>query len=44
MALFVAHLAFATPEDLDLARISIIAGSTLSAVVGSIVLRRTLPA
>jgi NhaA family Na+:H+ antiporter len=43
MALFVAHLAFATPEDLDLARISIIAGSTLSAVVGRIVLRRALP-
>lgn len=43
MALFVAHLAFIDPPHLDIAKLSIIVGSTISAIIGSIVLRSTLP-
>jgi NhaA family Na+:H+ antiporter len=43
MALFVAHLAFIDPRHLDIAKLSIIVGSTISAIVGSLVLRSTLP-
>jgi len=42
MALFVAHLAFIDPRHLDIAKLSIIVGSIISAVVGSLVLRSTL--
>jgi NhaA family Na+:H+ antiporter len=41
MALFVANLAFIDPAHLDVAKLSIIVGSTLSAVAGAIVLRST---
>lgn len=43
MALFVANLAFIDPAHLDAAKLSILIGSTVSAVVGMIVLRRSLP-
>ncbi|MBU3678886.1 MAG: Na+/H+ antiporter NhaA [Candidatus Kapabacteria bacterium] len=43
MALFVAHLAFISPEHLEMAKLSILIGSTLSAVIGAVVLRRLLP-
>ena len=43
MALFVAHLAFINPEHLEMAKLSILIGSTLSAVIGAVVLRRLLP-
>jgi len=43
MALFVAHLAFLDPRHLNIAKLSIIVGSTISAIVGSLVLRSTLP-
>lgn len=43
MALFVANLAFIDPTHLDAAKLSILIGSTISAVVGMIVLRRSLP-
>lgn len=43
MALFVAHLAFINPEHLEMAKLSILLGSTLSAVIGAVVLRRLLP-
>ncbi|MCX6141373.1 MAG: Na+/H+ antiporter NhaA [Candidatus Kapabacteria bacterium] len=43
MALFVAHLAFLEPHHLDIAKLSIIAGSTISAIIGSLVLRSVLP-
>lgn len=43
MALFVAHLAFIDPRHLDIAKLSIIVGSTISAIIGSVVLRSTLP-
>lgn len=39
MALFVAHLAFPAGESLDVAKLSVMAGSTASALVGSFVLR-----
>ncbi len=42
MALFVANLAFLTPEQLDMSKLSIIIGSTISAVFGSLWLRSTL--
>jgi len=41
MALFVANLAFIDPAHLDVAKLSIIAGSALSAIAGAIVLRAT---
>ena len=41
MALFVANLAFIDPAHLDVAKLSIIVGSTLSAVAGAVVLRST---
>lgn len=43
MALFVAHLAFISPEHLEMAKLSILIGSALSAVIGAVVLRRFLP-
>jgi NhaA family Na+:H+ antiporter len=43
MALFVAHLAFVDPQHLEMAKLSILIGSTLSAIIGAIVLRRMLP-
>jgi Na+:H+ antiporter, NhaA family len=43
MALFVAHLAFIAPENLELAKLSILIGSTTSAITGFILLRRWLP-
>lgn len=43
MALFVANLAFNTAEQLDMSKLSIILGSTISAIAGSIWLRMTLP-
>lgn len=42
MALFVAHLAFVDPHDLNVAKLSILAGSVLSAVFGALVLRSGL--
>lgn len=44
MALFVANLAFIDPAHLNAAKLAILIGSTISAVVGSIVLRRSLTA
>lgn len=44
MALFVAHLAFTSEQDLDIAKFSIIVGSILSAIVGSIILKTTTKA
>lgn len=44
MALFVAHLAYLIPEDLQAAKFSILVGSTISAIGGYVYLRRTLPA
>lgn len=41
MALFVANLAFIDPAHLDVAKLSIIVGSALSAVAGAVVLRAT---
>jgi NhaA family Na+:H+ antiporter len=43
MALFVAHLAFTSNSDLDIAKLSILVGSFLSAIVGSFLLRSSLP-
>lgn len=43
MALFVAHLAFIDPQHLDIAKLSIIVGSTISAIIGSIALSSSLP-
>jgi len=43
MALFVAHLAFTSNEDLEVAKLSILVGSFISAIVGSILLRSSLP-
>jgi NhaA family Na+:H+ antiporter len=43
MALFVANLAFIEPQHLDMAKLSILAGSALSAVAGAIILKRTIP-
>lgn len=43
MALFVGHLAFETPEHLEVAKLAIIIGSTISALLGSFLLRRWLP-
>lgn len=43
MALFVAHLAFISPEHLEMAKLSILVGSMLSALIGAAVLRRMLP-
>jgi NhaA family Na+:H+ antiporter len=43
MALFVAHLAFVDPQHLEMAKLSILIGSTLSAIIGAIVLRMMLP-
>lgn len=43
MALFVAQLAFVTAQDLDVAKLSIMVGSTISAVIGLVVLRMWLP-
>jgi len=43
MALFVAHLAFVSNADLDIAKLSILAGSFVSAIVGSVLLRSSLP-
>jgi len=44
MALFVAHLAFIDHENLQAAKLSILLGSTISAIGGFMYLRRTLPA
>lgn len=41
MALFVANLAFIDPAHLDVAKLSIIVGSALSAIAGAVVLRTT---
>lgn len=43
MALFVANLAFVTPIELNISKLSIITGSLLSTIVGLILLRRFLP-
>jgi NhaA family Na+:H+ antiporter len=43
MSIFIASLAFAEYEALDLAKIGIIVGSLLSAVAGIVVLRTTAP-
>ncbi len=43
MALFVANLAFTSAQQIDVAKISILSGSLLSAVVGYIVLSSQLP-
>ncbi|MCU0329974.1 MAG: Na+/H+ antiporter NhaA [Candidatus Kapabacteria bacterium] len=43
MALFVAHLAFVSPTDLELSKLSILIGSSVSAIVGFVLLRRWLP-
>ncbi|CAN5525827.1 sodium/proton antiporter NhaA [soil metagenome] len=43
MALFVAHLAFTSNEDLEVAKLSILVGSFISAIVGSTLLRSSLP-
>ncbi|MEY2719629.1 MAG: hypothetical protein RLZZ273_995 [Bacteroidota bacterium] len=43
MALFVAHLAFIDPSHLALSKLSILLGSTISAVAGAVVLRMLLP-
>lgn len=43
MALFVAHLAFVSPADLELSKLSILIGSSVSAIVGFVLLRRWLP-
>jgi len=44
MALFVANLAFIDPAHLNAAKMSILVGSTISAITGMIVLRRSLNA
>jgi NhaA family Na+:H+ antiporter len=44
MALFVANLAFLDPAHLNEAKLAILLGSTISAIAGSIVLRRSLTA
>lgn len=43
MALFVAHLAFIEQQHLHIAKFSIIVGSVISAIIGSLVLRTVLP-
>ncbi len=43
MALFVAHLAFAPGVGLDTAKLSVLVGSSISALVGTLVLSRWLP-
>ena len=43
MALFVANLAFISPEHLEMAKLSILVGSTLSALLGAVVLTRMIP-
>lgn len=43
MALFVGHLAFQDAVSLDIAKLSILIGSAISAIVGSLVLRSALP-
>jgi NhaA family Na+:H+ antiporter len=44
MALFVANLAFIDPAHLNEAKLAILIGSTISAIAGTIVLRRSLNA
>lgn len=44
MALFVANLAFIDPAHLNAAKMSILLGSTVSAITGMVVLRRSLNA
>ncbi|MBN9401012.1 MAG: Na+/H+ antiporter NhaA ['Candidatus Kapabacteria' thiocyanatum] len=44
MALFVANLAFTDQHSLDVAKLSILVGSTISAVFGLVLLSRSLPA
>ena len=39
MALFVGHLAFTDPQDMAIVKLSVIVGSVMSAIVGTIVLR-----
>ncbi len=43
MALFVAHLAYLDPANLQSAKLSILLGSTISAIAGYMYLGRTLP-
>ncbi len=43
MALFVGNLAFTTPATLDVVKIAVLLGSALSAVIGWLVLQRSLP-
>lgn len=43
MALFVAHLAFTSNADLEIAKLSILVGSFISAIAGSMLLRSSLP-
>jgi NhaA family Na+:H+ antiporter len=39
MSIFIANLAFTSPESLELAKIGVLGGSLASAIVGVIVLR-----
>lgn len=43
MALFVTNLAFPGSESLDIAKLSVLVGSAISAIIGSIMLRAWLP-
>lgn len=43
MALFVAHLAYSSEADLNISKLGILTASLISGVVGSIVLRTSLP-
>ena len=43
MSLFIAGLAFTTPDLLLLAKVGILAGSFIAAIVGSLILRKTAP-
>lgn len=44
MALFVANLAFPASHALDISKLSVLVGSAISAIVGSVMLRTWLPA
>ena len=43
MSLFIGNLAFATPEQIDAVKLGVLSGSTIAAVVGYLMLKRSLP-
>lgn len=44
MSLFIGNLAFSSPEQVDAVKLGVLAGSTIAAIAGYILLKMTLPA